>query len=357
MISADIIVSQMIVILVSIIVVSLLLLIIKWKYSLLIEKLYSQILDYLATHKSLAIILSHGGIHIVVIIICCVLICQLYGQIMDNNQYQFNQVIYTFHGDTLGNYKLNYLKFKKDISRRPTNVFYNKGDFEFEYGYEKDTAINNHRYIAEISKKDSGKIDLVSKVEYLSINERLDTLFGDRRFHYVKGRGYDVVERLSNHHKFYYSYSPLTDTIHIFKRRTDANDPLKEWNSLNPYHCLWLGFDFREKPVFVPESEIRIVYNKLERVNPKGGIFQPITLDKVYPQPTSTTVKEIVYKGKELEEVLNQGGIYITGVDPVRKDVVDRLDIIYSVLIGTIAAFILDIIVSLIVKWKKLKKG
>ena len=63
------------------------------------------------------------------------------------------------------------------------------------------------------------------------------------------------------------------------------------------------------------------------------------------------------YKGKELEEVLNQGGIYITGVDPVRKDVVDRLDIIYSVLIGTIAAFILDIIVSLIVKWKKLKKG
>jgi hypothetical protein len=59
--------SRMIVIFFTILIVSLILLFVKIKFSKQIEKIYKWSLSFLSKHKLLAIILSHGGFHLIVI--------------------------------------------------------------------------------------------------------------------------------------------------------------------------------------------------------------------------------------------------------------------------------------------------
>lgn len=344
--------SKMIVIFLTIIIVSLCLIFVKIKFSKQIEKVYKWSLSVLSKHKLLALVLSHGGIHIIVMVLCILGIILLYNEIMSYNVAKFNQIVYTFYGDSLKNYKLNYLSFKKDIAPRPANT-YNKGDIEIDYGFKRDSIVKNNKNVIVEFEGKAYECDLASKIEYYSINEREDTIYNKKQKQKIKKRYIEEYNKISNHHKIYYSYSPLSDSVHIFSRRTDANDPLKEWASINPYHCMWIGLYFKCKPELNNSSNIRIVYNKISESS--QGIRQPITLDNVYPQPTSITITDIVYSGKELETVIKQGGIYITGLDPERKREVDKIGVIYSVLIGTIAAFMLDVIVHLIIKWKNLK--
>ena len=341
------------VIIISIICVSVLLFIIKHFFSKQIEKFYAWILKLLFKSKIVALVITHGGFHIITIALCLLGIYILYSFIKDNNEEKFNQLIYTFYGDTLNNYKQNYLYFKKDISPRQGNIF-NKGDIELEYGFIEDKSISSKKYISHVFKNDSSIFDLVSKVEYISVNEKKDTLYNKKKANIVNGY-INFVDIKTNHQRYYYTYSKINDTTHIFKRRTNAIDPLKEWKSSNPYHCLWIGLKFKNETQLDSNSIIKIIYNKIEYKDSLKGIRQPITLEKIYPQPTMMNLTEIIYKGKELESVLKQGGIYITGVDPERKREIDRNDIILSVLIGTLAAFILDVIVNMIMKWRNLK--
>ena len=48
--------------------------------------------------------------------------------------------------------------------------------------------------------------------------------------------------------------------------------------------------------------------------------------------------------------------VYISGVDPEKKEIVEKQNLRSTVLLGTIIAFMLDIIVRLIIKWRKLKE-
>ena len=349
----------MLVIVLTIILVTMIFLLIKSKFSRVVDKEYSKSINFLAKHKFLAVLLCHGGFHIIVIFISFILIALIYTQIMNNNEARFNQIIYTFYGDTLNNYTLSKLQFKKDIAPRPGNYF-NEKDIEYRCGYKKSNNYDANRKINNVFSNDTSSFDLVTKIEYLSINDRSETIINNKKPRYIAYPNSDLKyiekkDERTNHHKFYYTYSPLNDTIHVFRRQTNANDPLKEWASNNPYHCMWIGFNFKCKLELDSTSEIRIIYNKIVYDKSTKGVRQPVTLDKILPQPTSLSLTELVYRGKELETVVKQGGIYITGVDPERKRAVEKWDIILSVLIGTIAAFIIDVAVQLILKWKNLK--
>ena len=351
--------TLMLIIVFTIILATLILLIIKSKFSEVVDREYSKSVNFLAKHKLFAVLLCHGGFHIIVIIICFIIISLIYTQIMDNNEARFNQMIYTFYGDTLNNYTLSNIQFKKDIAPRPGN-FFNEKDIEFRCGYKKSSNYDANRKIKDVIPTDTSFYDLVTKIEYVTINDRNDTIKNKKKYQYIKHPNTNLMyieknEQRTNHQRFYYTYSPLNDTIHVFRRQTNANDPLKEWASDNPYHCMWIGFNFKCKPELDTTSEIRIIYNKIEYNNTIEGVRQPVTLDNILPQPTSLSLTEIVYRGKQLENVVKQGGIYITGIDPERKRHVDKWDVILSVLIGTIAAFIIDVAVQLILKWKNLK--
>lgn len=83
--------------------------------------------------------------------------------------------------------------------------------------------------------------------------------------------------------------------------------------------------------------------------------YPPTVIEKVIPEPTELTIENIIYRGKDIERVFEQGGVYMTAVDNIKKVHADRMEFLWTVLIGTIIAFALDIIIQLILKWRKLQ--
>ena len=82
----------------------------------------------------------------------------------------------------------------------------------------------------------------------------------------------------------------------------------------------------------------------------------PIVIDNIIPKPTDMNLQYIQYKGKDVEKVFEQGGIYFTATDKLKQAKANRMEFLWTVLIGIIIAFALDIIVHLILKWRKLKE-
>ena len=103
-------------------------------------------------------------------------------------------------------------------------------------------------------------------------------------------------------------------------------------------------------------SKIKIKFNDYVNDPTSDGFVKPLIVEKVVPQPTINGINEIIYEGKELDKVIKQGGIYVSGVDPEKKEIVEKENFRSSVLLGTIIAFMLDIIVRLLIKWRKLKE-
>lgn len=328
-------------------------------FNSLLSKEYFGAIHYLSSHKSIARFFAHGGIHLIVLFLCSLLLFVMLRALFRNNVASFNQLVYTFYGDTLKNYKLNYLSLEKDMSRRPGETF-NKDDIVLAYGYERDTAVHNPKILRPPfqNKRIIDDYDLVSVVRYLTVNSIKDTLEKNPSKKYLINKNNQVIhtEKISNHDRYYYSYSRLTDVKHIFYRVTNAKDRLIDWNEMNPYFSFWIGIVMMDEVNLNDRSIIKIKYNKVEKENAQNGIERPLVLDKIMPEPTSKSMTEIVYRGKELDEVIRQRGIYISGEDPLKKSSAEKMNVFYTVLAGTIIAFILDIIVNLVIKWRKLEE-
>lgn len=321
-----------------------------------IKLFYTKIIHLLSCHKGVPFVLAHGGIHFFLLIILGVTSIWMFFQLREINIASFNQISYTFYGDTLNNYKLDYLAFEKDMRRRP-GYQYNFKDIQFTYGYVKDTAKTDIKIINPIKKDDDRcNCDLVSVVRYVTKNSLRDTLINIKsKFRPNCFNQWLRTIMISNHERLYYCYSTLQDKTHVFYRVTHARDHLIEWERDTPLFNYWIGIVLKKDVKLNNKSYIKIYFNDINPSNAVYGIVQPIIIEKIEPKPTTQTMNEIVYKGKELEQVISQQGIYVSGVDPIKKDSAERKNLYLTVAFGTIIAFMLDIIVQLILKWRKLK--
>ena len=320
------------------------------------NKVYGKLIHILYVGKWMPTLMAYGGIHILILIL---LFCQsayMWRELNKNNITSYNQIIYCFYGDTLQNYHINYLNFEKDMRRRP-GTFYNVNDISYSYGFEKNKSIEGKLKTKEIKFKNfKGETDLISKVRYITCNNIEDTISHRTKnnFDYQNNRLYRY-EYKSNHERYYYDMSFLEDTTHVFKHVTHAQDHLIEWDEQKPCFSFWIGFMMENYGNLKDGSVIRIKFNDISKDITRDGYRRPLTVEKVLPEPTSFSLKEIVYEGRQLEEVLKQGGIYISGVDPEKKEIVEKQNLRSTVLLGTIIAFMLDVIVRLFIKWRKLK--
>ena len=81
-------------------------------------------------------------------------------------------------------------------------------------------------------------------------------------------------------------------------------------------------------------------------------------IESIYPKPNQITPDIIGYVGNEsVREVLENGGIYVQLYDTVAKAKAERLLLWGSILIGLLFGMLLDIIVELFHKWKKLARN
>ena len=318
---------------------------------------YGKVLKGLSLHKGFPHFCAHGGLHLVAFLVLFVLTICMGVYLNNSNVASFNQIVYTFYGDTLHNYRLNYLSFEKDMSRRPNNV-YNENDIQLSYGYVRDTAVHNPKIIKPAKKGAyNPDCDLVSIVRYVTCDDSDGFMKKNECYHPVKGLPQlRKTEYVSGHDRYYYNLSLLNDSSHVYYRVTHAEDHLIEWGGLNPYFSFWIGIVMVNPNVELnDESIIRIKTNDIKAQNSSEGIEHPLIFDHISPTPTYSNINEIVYKGKELKNVIKQNGVYISGVDPVKRERVEKRNLAITVLLGTFIAIMLDVFVHLIIKWLKLK--
>jgi hypothetical protein len=323
----------------------------------LIKNVYQRITHLLTLHKGAAKFLSHGGVHFIFFFIFLVVSLWMIADVAQNNIATFNQVVYTFYGDTLKNYKLSTIKMKSDLSRRPGNV-YNPNDMILEYGYKRDSLVDSHKTLKLFNDpRIKGDYDLVSVIHVVADNETPIKTFNKLYTVYSPTKNKQVCNSIkyTSHNKYYYGRSSLEDSTHYFKYSFYGKDVLKEWSKMNPYFKFWIGVNMVCKYDIDDNSEITII---LDNGNNKGQcINEPLNIEEIIPEPSYRTVSEIKYKGKEkIGEVINNGGVYVSALDPEKKAETDKHQILYSVFAGTFIAFCIDIFIQIILKWRKIVK-
>ena len=85
---------------------------------------------------------------------------------------------------------------------------------------------------------------------------------------------------------------------------------------------------------------------------------KPFDVKYVFPQPDVITPSEIRYNSNEsLKRLFKNGGVQFIVEDIAAHNKVNRQAFLFTVLIGAIITFMLDIIVVLIRKWRRLRSN
>lgn len=324
------------------------------------QKEYHSIVRFLCKIKLLAIFLSHGGLHLLLFFFFFLWGCALIGIVKNESIASFHQVVYTFYGDTLKNYKLSHLNLKKDLSRREGNMI-NDNDILVYYEFRRDDSLSNIPLKTIKPFKNVDSVDLVSKVRMVIKNEKPleieENPIQPRHFYHDFNQVHRRV-KYSNKDRYIYYYTTVKSQSHSYDHSFAGEDLEKNYEKKNPYYSFWLGLNFECEPALDDSSSIRFLFNKVDVTKAHEGMEEPINIEKIIPEPSEYTVSAIMYTGKEkIQEVIDNGGIYITAVDPVLKAKSEEKQIIYTVLAGTIFAFCIDLFVQLIIKWRRLKKN
>ena len=109
----------------------------------MIKKLYKYIINILSKHKLPALFLSHGGLHLIVLLICIVAAIFMYGEIDRYNQRVLRQFTFRIDSDTMENYKLSHLEV-------------------YVFRDTEDTLNDDIRYMFQLGYKDSSNYKIPS---------------------------------------------------------------------------------------------------------------------------------------------------------------------------------------------------
>lgn len=330
---------------------------------------YTSFLNWLSRHKGVPRFFAHGGLHLLFLLLCILGGIYLYGEIDRYNQRTLRQFSFRIDGDTMGNYKLSHLEiyvFKDERIPTVDNIRY-----IFQLGY-KD-SLNYKTEECKLDPYKGKKIDAVHKISLVAE----DTIYKERSNEnqiYIKYPNKYTPENtakfgkdltLSKQKSESYWWFTNDDDIKKDNIEYSLRNLTNNWEGDNPYFCCFYGIHaIRGSYNLDSTSKIVILYNPFPydehstELNSHNDLYEkpPMTIEKIYPQPTFMDLNVIVYNGRDVEYVLDQGGVYVTAIDPDKKNHADRMEMLWTVLLGTIIAFSLDIIVQLILKWRKLKE-
>lgn len=291
-------------------------------------KTYKHIRNYLSNHRKLAFVLSHGGLHIAVLTIIVFLL------IIGIIEYNAN--------------KPNYRVFESEISlvdapNIPCNnlrLFVSpsgKGDeYEFRIVAKYDTIT-----------------DLLKRSQLPATSEQWPNskvIWKWRNNCKTINRGNIVCDSVTIQWAdsgFIVNF-PNYKSFDIYSKSTSGDIIAQKGN---PYLDFFFKIDvgkFELNDSLVAPSLISIDFGKQND--------EIIVFESVYPTPSSIGISKIKYEGAAaVREVLENGGIYISAKNNVRAKNFDNLFLIISILGGTLIAFMLDIIITLIYKWRRLE--
>lgn len=307
-----------------------------------LRQIYNKCISFLSNHAKIAFILSHGGLHLVVLVILIILAFILYQKSKTSENVAVNHVTVFFdssESDTIGNasYQLKSLACNVNLS----NYYSNKNDY-FNFNFE-----------------------VVKTSELLHYNN--DSIIDNKEheIYYAVQSNYGVIYNNGNPHK--YQKNDRFGGDIILKNKADYEIPINfeiynKNKGESPTSVFFLelatGNMFDEHILKNYQGRYNQIYRNL-RVKIELGVsstqYQAIEIKYVNPQPDVITPFGIEYNRREsIDQILLNKGIYVVYDDINVRNESNRKSFQYSILIGTILTFLLDIIVNLILKWKRL---
>ena len=263
----------------------------------------------------------------------------------------FSQTIITFYGDTLRNKKLSDIIIEKKIYR------------ENDYAYKQNHLRITQRFAgsdAEASRRPhhiSSNLESHGLVSMINIkSSESEPIVEDSSMH--RGFNTNVLinkRRVNDHEQFiYFASNDSSYESRPFSYEIMGRDVFHK--NKNPQASFWLGVNIRTECELSDSSMIKILMNKKDVNKSVSGIFNPLSIDQIVPEPSIYNISEIIYRGKDkIHEVIKNGGVFIQVTDPTLKSESEKMQIINTVLAGTLLAFCLDIIVHLVKKWRRLE--
>lgn len=309
----------------------------KCKLYCVLQEWYNRLRENLAKNKKLPFFLSHGFMHLIVLVVL-VAITACIGVYVFRSSIP-NEVIMdsSFQFLDKNNKPIKSPVTYLNVSIRPetdSNIF----DITIKPLHGTDTTGR--------SKFPNDVFD--SKVIWTWNNYYPNRIvFYNSKFNFPSA--YEDSMNVSYHDKgftFEWKNYPLYRSSNF-----DTKGNLLGEDDKNPYYSVYFkidcgNYDLRES------SEINVDLSDPENRN------TVITFDNIVPVPTEIGINRITYKGKEaVESVLRNGGFYFNAKNTAKAHAADRLNLIFNVLIGTLIAFILDIVINLIYKWRRLKSS
>lgn len=327
------------------------------------NKLYIKSRQYLASHKRLALFLSHGGLHIALLVLLLV------GVVLMANDLRVSSknvpVILDFElGDSTVKSKLTNFWLMVDVGKNDnTCTAYSAhavfGDKWFETAappfmpYIK-VRMNSGAYHKSFHIKDKDGADLQLKGD-----------FGIRKFEVNQEFADSMVIDSSDLSRTLFSWNSDLSNNRISAAGSVKNESWKN----NPYYSLYIRFHYNPKEIdghILPMSTDSLNLNKAEPFETqikirfemdKFEMNQPrmVAYKSIQPSPSKVGLDYIVYDDPtQIRDILNNG-IYIEAEDVALARKAERHAFLFSVLLGTLIAFMLDVIVNLILKWRRLR--
>lgn len=296
---------------------------------------YNNIRNYLFQHKKLPLFLSHGAIHLTVLILLLILTGWLGYNIykMSIKNFIVIDTSIKFQEEKANeNFPLRHFEMK--IKAHPTEnidtvfmkgIFFSIDDVNFKYSDIRDkqvvwTWINNYP-------------NSILWYNYTGSNIT---------------KGYEdhiTTELLTNGFK-----TTFKDYSTYSLANINTNGNLMAENDLNPYYCALIRFS----QDYVDLDSLSSITIDLSKSKGSNTI---ITFDKILPEPSEIGINSISYEGKDkVEEILKNGQIFFEAKDTMKAYRADKYYLLFSVLIGTLIAFCIDIIIKLIYKWRYISK-
>lgn len=296
------------------------------------KKLYTPMQLFFANHPGCAFFLSHGFFHSVIAIGLSILCVWLIKQ-TDVQKPEYKEVKISF-SDLMEDSEL---PLEMNVNCSTYTKWFGPELFDFEKKYHTSQALT-------ISAPFQG-------ISVNTYNSELRTsgpwgLNSDKL--YVDSLSNNYVKVHTATHK-----GPNTD-LEIFGNFLSPDRK-------NPYYYFYIEFEF--------ERDYNYHTSSIKEIASEGSIQGSVNINLSSHRRPNNSPLHIVNAAPinytytpnggisfDIKDIINGGGVYILAEDINKKTKTDRDIFFYSIMLGAAIAFLLDVLVNLVIKWRNLAK-
>lgn len=302
----------------------------------------------------LILFLSHGGTHILMLMFLTFLGYHFFSEAMQEDGPEYHEVRVDLTKASVCGFQIN-------ASINSTLLFNEVGYHQrlnITTDYLSDNNKNTEATINGIKCKYASKIAISRyphKSEWEIRNESDKAIKSKYRIDKYEDCVYEMcTSNDSIMELVIHKASPSHTNLSIYGE--DIFAPQKERK--NPYLYFFIAL-FHQIPdsVILKSTSISIEWgdsnSKDNRITKMTT--NPMRINYIYPEPDNMNFSTIIYSTQEkMREVCKNGGVVIQAEDIELVNRRNRLAFIYSILLGAVIAFWIDVLIHVIVKWRNL---